>query len=148
MRQTISRDLGDSGMEAGRISIRLDQDIEGLREFGQKSLLIGDPAYFQLWTDWEGFVGADLTELQALQLTDAEARHREDLLDAWRYYGRTFTGPVRDSLNFAASTSNLSAVDSAGPALVDRLIGVLNSMATSTDSLRLANGVAIEQHIA
>jgi two-component system sensor histidine kinase GlrK len=145
---SISRDLGDTPMEAGRLSIRLMQDVEVLREFGQKALVIGDPAYFQGWAVWEEAVGADLAKLQALELSGREAHHRESLLDAWRYYGATFTGPVRDSLMVAAATSTFPVFpDSVRPSLDDRLVGVIDAMVATTDSLAAANDDSIERGI-
>jgi two-component system sensor histidine kinase GlrK len=133
----IASELSVTAMEARRISIGLQQGIEGLDEFAEKTLL--DPDYLGSWGEWERAVAEDVRALEELPLADAELAHRERLTGAWRSYLVQFSTPARDSLTSRRPGSRPLA----GPEMVATLDSVMASLRAATDSLILANELAV-----
>ncbi len=84
--QRINQELSETNVEAARISIRLVQEIEGVREFASKSLVLEDPGYVEHWGTWEAAVAEDLTRIRELELGPRERQALRDVELGWERY--------------------------------------------------------------
>jgi two-component system, NtrC family, sensor histidine kinase GlrK len=84
--QSINRELSLIKLEAARISVRLLQDLEGVREFAAKSVVLGDPDYLIQLADWEQAVEDDLARLEEVGLSEREERIRTRMEARWKDY--------------------------------------------------------------
>ena len=92
--QQINQEISLKSLEAARISVRLLQGAEGVREFSAKFVATGDLGYRLQWEEWEASVEEDLITLQNAEL-QGEAREVLGLvLAAWRDY-RESASPLR-----------------------------------------------------
>jgi signal transduction histidine kinase len=82
----INRELSGVRLESSRVSIRLLQSVEGVREFAAKSLLLGDEGYLEQWEAWEEAVETDLDRLAELRTGEAEDRFRTLAAEGWERY--------------------------------------------------------------
>lgn len=83
--QRINEDLSRTNVEAARISIRLGQEIEGVREFAEKWLVL-DSAYVEQWATWESLVAEDLERIRSLELGPRERQALRDAEITWQRY--------------------------------------------------------------
>jgi signal transduction histidine kinase len=79
----ISRELSGIRLEASRAAIVLIQEVENVREFAAKSLLLGDPDYAAEWQRAEDRFVQGLDRLSQLPLGDAEGDARLRVLQSW-----------------------------------------------------------------
>lgn len=86
--QAINRELSQIKLEAARISVRLLQDLEGVREFAAKSVVLGDLDYRIQLADWERAVEEDLARLEEVGLSGGEERIRTRMEARWQDYRR------------------------------------------------------------
>lgn len=93
--QSINEELSLTNLEAARVSIRLVQELEGVREFASKSLVLEDPGYVEQWTAWEQAVEEDLSTLGRLQLGPIQRQALRDVELAWDRY-LVELAPLRD----------------------------------------------------
>ncbi|TVP55509.1 MAG: sensor histidine kinase [Gemmatimonadales bacterium] len=100
--QQINQEISLTSLDAARISVRLLQGAEGVREFSAKYVATGDPGYRLQWEEWEASVEEDLISLQRAELQGEASRERDAVLATWRDY-RSAAGPLR------------SLTDEAGP---------------------------------
>jgi signal transduction histidine kinase len=96
--QLVNQDLSRTNVEAARISIRLVQDIEAVREFAEKALVwrsLGpdwqspgpdEPGYEDLWETFERAVGEELERIRELELGPRERQALRDVEVAWIRY--------------------------------------------------------------
>lgn len=84
--QGITEDLSRTNVEAARISILLAQELEGVREFASKSLVLADSGYVAQWQTWEDAVSRDLARLAALDLDAGEEAAVQAVQDDWDRY--------------------------------------------------------------
>lgn len=84
--QRINQELSQTNVEAARISIRLVQEIEGVREFASKSLVLADSGYVEHWGTWEEAVTEDLTRIRELELGPRERQALRDVELGWERY--------------------------------------------------------------
>ncbi len=84
--QGINEELTRTNLEAARISIRLVQDFEGVREFASKALVTEDAGYMEGWTLWEEAVQDDLSRLLALELGAPERQAVREIERGWLRY--------------------------------------------------------------
>lgn len=84
--QAITDDLSRTNVEAARISIVLGQQLEGVREFASKSLVLADSGYVTQWETWEEAISSDLTRLAALDLGGGEQAAVRGVQDGWGLY--------------------------------------------------------------
>lgn len=84
--QSINEELSLTNLEAARVSIRLVQELEGVREFAAKSLVLEDPGYEEQWAAWEEAVDQDLERLASLDLGPLERQAFRDVAMGWRRY--------------------------------------------------------------
>lgn len=172
---SINRELGATQLQATRVSVRLLQGIEGLREFAAKALLLGDADYFESWAAWEEAVSEELRTLVGLDLAGAEATHRAELLEAWRRYQAEWV-PIRLGRAPSSSQDQITPAQSrlAGPppaqaatspppaagatgvtnptppigiTVVDQIDGVLEPLRVATERLIAANDAAVAQRV-
>lgn len=99
--QQINQEISLTSLDAARISVRLLQGAEGVREFSAKYVATGDPGYRLQWEEWEASVEEDLIPLQRTELQGEASRERNAVLGAWRYY-REAAGPLRSLTDEAA----------------------------------------------
>jgi two-component system sensor histidine kinase GlrK len=134
---SIGRELSATDVEAGLVAVQLFQSIEGVREFGSKSIAVfgGDPEYLREWAAWEDSVEVNLAQLDSLSLGDAEAVQIDRLSGAWRTYQNLFPQVLRDSLASVRPGQSTSAF----LPLVDSLYNVVYWLNDATDSLLAAN---------
>lgn len=138
----VNRELAASKMDAARISIRLLEGVEGVREFAAKSLF--DRDYVEQWATWEQAFSSDLAALAALPLSEAEDAHRIALTRAWSRYQTTF-GPVRQRLAESAPAPGQAALPAEAPALLEQLDGSLEPLRDAIETLMVANDAATAQ---
>lgn len=84
--ERITDELAQTNVQAARVSIRLVQDLEGVREFASKSLVLDDPEFVERWTVWEAAVGEDLSGLRRLDLGPRERQALRDVEAGWSRY--------------------------------------------------------------
>lgn len=84
--QAVNDELARTNLEAARISIRLVQDLEGVREFASKALVLEDPGYVEQWSAWEEAVVEDLARIRSLELGPRERQALRDVEVGWRRY--------------------------------------------------------------
>jgi len=84
--QAITDDLSRTNVEAARISILLVQELEGVREFASKSLVLADSGYVAQWKTWEEAVTGDLSRLAALDLGEGEQTAVQAVQGDWELY--------------------------------------------------------------
>ncbi|MEX2530637.1 MAG: HAMP domain-containing sensor histidine kinase [Gemmatimonadota bacterium] len=84
--QRINQELSQTNVEAARISIRLVQEIEGVRELASKSLVLADSGYVEHWGTWEEAVTEDLTRIRELELGPRERQALRDVELGWERY--------------------------------------------------------------
>jgi two-component system, NtrC family, sensor histidine kinase GlrK len=84
--QAVNDELSRTNLEAARVSIRLVQDLEGVREFASKALVLEDPGYVEQWAAWEEAVVEDLTRIRSLELGPRERQALRDVEAGWRRY--------------------------------------------------------------
>jgi signal transduction histidine kinase len=92
--QGINEELSLTKLEAGRVSLRLLQRVDGVQEFVAKSLILGDADYIEQWEEWEEAVDEDLVQLAALELSGMEHEERSRISELWSDY-RTTAAPLR-----------------------------------------------------
>jgi signal transduction histidine kinase len=98
--QGINREVSLIKMEAARISVRLLQGLEGVREFAAKSAVLGDPDYFTQLEDWEQAVDEDLGRLARVGLSEREEEVRARMEARWEDYRRVAPSLTEDPLAF------------------------------------------------
>ncbi len=84
--QSINEELSLTNLEAARISIRLVQELEGVREFASKALVLEDPGYVEQWAAWEEAVDRDLERMGDLELGPLERQALRDVHAGWERY--------------------------------------------------------------
>jgi two-component system, NtrC family, sensor histidine kinase GlrK len=129
--QSITRELSLIKLEAARISVRLLQDLEGVREFAAKSVVLGDPDYLAQLADWERAVEEDLARLEEVGLSEEEERVRTRMVARWEAYRRvapTLTG--------------------APLAFVDEMDLILTDLRLATEDLIAANDEVVTERAA
>jgi len=84
--QSINEELSLTNLEAARISIRLVQELEGVREFASKALVLEDPGYVEQWEAWEEAVDQDLERMAELELGPLERQALRDVHAGWERY--------------------------------------------------------------
>lgn len=84
--QSINEELSLTNLEAARISIRLVQELEGVREFASKALVLEDPGYVEQWAAWEEAVDQDLERMAELELGPLERQALRDVHAGWERY--------------------------------------------------------------
>jgi two-component system, NtrC family, sensor histidine kinase GlrK len=84
--QAINEELARTNVEAARLSIRLVQDFEGVREFASKALVLEDPDYLEQWGAWETSVTDDLGRLLKLDLGPSERQAVREIETGWVRY--------------------------------------------------------------
>jgi signal transduction histidine kinase len=134
----INQELSGARLEASRVSIRLMQGIEGVREFAAKSLLLGDAGYLEQWDAWEEAVEGDLAVLGELPMEEAEDRFRSRALEGWAEY---LAIARQDELRQAQETPpSLSAFD---PEPLDRMEEGLDGMRVGLEGLLASTDMAV-----
>jgi signal transduction histidine kinase len=98
--QGINREVSLIKMEAARISVRLLQGLEGVREFAAKSAVLGDPDYFTQLEDWKQAVDEDLGRLARVGLSEREEEVRARMEARWEDYRRVAPSLTEDPLAF------------------------------------------------
>jgi two-component system, NtrC family, sensor histidine kinase GlrK len=94
--QGINHEVSLIKVEAARISVRLLQGLEGVREFAAKWVLLGDPDYLPQWEAWEDAVEDDLRRLAAVGLSEPEEEIRRTMEELWTGYRRVAAGLAED----------------------------------------------------
>lgn len=92
--QRINEDVSLVHLDAARLSVRLLQGVEGVREFSAKYVAMGDTGYRDQWTEWEASVEEDLLPLRRIELSGAAEEERERLIASWADY-RDAAGALR-----------------------------------------------------
>lgn len=138
--QGINDELSRTNLEAARISIRLVQDLEGVREFASKSLVLGDPDYVEQWTAWEEAVTEDLDRLQALELGPSERQALRDVEAGWRRYLAELA-PLRTDPEARPSAEAL-------PPVLDRIEGRLDALRMAVEDVIDSNQAEVAQQAA
>jgi|GEM_PF-280173 len=105
--QTINRELSLIKLEAARISVRLLQGLEGVREFAAKSAVLADPDYLTQLEDWETAVDEDLERLALVGLAEPEERIRGRMEGRWEEYRRVAPTLTDDPLTFVEEVETI-----------------------------------------
>jgi two-component system, NtrC family, sensor histidine kinase GlrK len=129
--QSINQELSLTNLEAARISIRLVQELEGVREFAAKSLVLEDTDYVEQWRTWEEAVDQDLEQLATLELGPQERQAYRDLAMGWRGYLREIA-PLRTDEEARPSGAELLPV-------LDRIEELLGDLRVSVEEVIDAN---------
>lgn len=129
--QSINQELSLTNLEAARISIRLVQELEGVREFAAKSLVLEDTDYVEQWGTWEAAVDQDLGQLATLELGPQERQAYRDLAMGWRGYLREIA-PLRTDEEARPSGAELVPV-------LDRIEELLGDLRVSVEEVIDAN---------
>ncbi len=129
--QSINQELSLTNLEAARISIRLVQELEGVREFAAKSLVLEDTDYVEQWRTWEEAVDQDLEQLATLELGPQERQAYRDLAMGWRGYLREIA-PLRTDEEARPSGAELLPV-------LDRIEELLGELRVSVEEVIDAN---------
>jgi len=136
----INRELSGVRLEASRVSIRLLQGVEGLREFAAKSLLLGDAGYLDQWEAWEASVESDLAALRLLEMDQDEEEFRRRALEGWALYQAVAD---QEELRQVRETPlPLSAFD---PEPLDRIEEGLDGMRVGLEGLLASTDMAVTQ---
>lgn len=122
--QTINRELALTSLEATRISVRLLQGLDGVREFASKAAVLRDADYLETLEQWEKAVGAEVRSLSSVPLSPREDEIRARIDDGWRVYRRVAPSLPSD------------------PTLLAGLEAVLDDIRTAVDELIVANEAA------
>ncbi|HWV58351.1 MAG TPA: HAMP domain-containing sensor histidine kinase [Longimicrobiales bacterium] len=142
----LNRELAAPKMEAARISVRLLQGVEGVREFAAKSLWLRDRDYLDQWQTWEQAFSADLASLSEVPLSETEDAHRIALSQAWARYRSVF-GPIRESLieglPLAAGAMGASPAADSTMVMLDLLDQNLEPLRGAIETLIVANDASI-----
>lgn len=134
----INRELSGVRLEASRVSIRLLQGVEGVREFAAKSVLLGDAGYLEQWEAWEASVETDLTSLRTLEMEEGEEEFRLRALEGWDLYRAVAD---QEELRQARTTPlSLSAFD---PEPLDRIEEGLDGMRVGLEGLLASTDMAV-----
>ncbi len=134
----INRELSGSRLDASRVSIRLLQGVEGVREFAAKFLLLGDAGYLEQWEAWEAAVDADLTALRSLPMDDGEDEFRRRALEGWEIYQETALAAELREIREVPTP--LSAFD---PEPLDRIEAGLDGMRVGLEGLLASTDMAV-----
>ncbi len=136
----INRELSGVRLEASRVSIRLLQGVEGVREFAAKSLLLGDAGYLDQWEAWEASVESDLAALRLLEMDQDEEEFRSRALEGWDLYQAVAD---QEELRQVRETPlPLSAFD---PEPLDRIEEGLDGMLVGLEGLLASTDMAVTQ---
>jgi two-component system, NtrC family, sensor histidine kinase GlrK len=129
--QSINEELSLTNLEAARVSIRLVQELEGVREFAAKSLVLEDPGYEEQWAAWESAVDQDLDRLASLDLGPLERQAFRDVALGWRRYLMEIA-PLRTDQDTRPEGADLFPV-------LDRIEGLLTDLRVSVEEVIEAN---------
>jgi signal transduction histidine kinase len=134
----INRELSGARLDASRVSIRLLQGVEGVREFAAKFLLLGDAGYLEQWEAWETAVEADLSALRELAMDEGEDEFRARAMEGWASYRTTALDPELRRVREVPTP--LSAFD---PEPLDRIEAGLDGMRVGLEGLLASTDMAV-----
>lgn len=130
--QGINKELSLNKLEAGRISLRLLQRVDGVQEFVAKALILGDPDYIVQWGEWEDAVEEDLVLLGALELSAPEEEERLRMEASWHSY-REMVAPLRERASTRPDPLAAPAPPSGDSSRISGTSGTSATPATSTN---------------
>jgi signal transduction histidine kinase len=136
--QAINQELSRTNLEVARLSIRLVQELEGVREFASKSLVLEDEGYEEQWAAWERAVDEGLEGLGRLALGPLERQAIRDVVLGWNRY-RMELAPLRTSSEARPDGPELLA-------LLDRIEEAMDELRAGVEAVIDANHIEVTRH--
>jgi len=134
--QSINEELSLTSLEAARVSIRLVQELEGVREFASKSLVLEDSGYVEQWMAWEHAVEEGLARLHGLELGPLQRQALRDVEMGWERYHLDLS-PLRDTPEEERPEGQDLAI------LLDRIDALMDQLRAGAEEVIEANQVQV-----
>ncbi len=141
----ISQELAGIRLEASRTALVLIQEVENVREFAAKTLLLGDEDYAAEWDRAETRLAQGLERLGGLALGDAEGDARLQVLQAWDAWSTAMADfrPLESEGDAPTPAMALAALDEAEPALVALLSAAEDLLAANDARVTAESALAV-----
>ncbi len=141
--QQINRELSETNLDAARVSVRLLQGLEAVREFSEKHAWTGFEDYREQRREWERAVESELSRLAAVDLAGPPAAQRTRIVEGWE----DFRG-LAEALEAATPSAEVETMPllELGPTRTEALAAVesrLLELRSLTDELIALNEASV-----